>query len=151
MGPEPRLDVADGQSRVKRGQGGGDRRGRIALHQDGGRLHGIEDGGEPLEHAGGDLAGRLRGAHHAEAVVRRHGEELEHLVEHLAVLVGDAHHRLQARRRGGEGTHHGRHLDGFGARAEHAEDARTIRHAMAHEVAHRRRSAATSKASRRSR
>src|SRR5262249_55350476 len=123
------------------------RRGPLGEH---GRRAGARyDGGQTFEDTGRHLAGRLVVSHDPESMVWRQAEEFEHLVEHLAMLVRDADHGLEARRRYGEGAHHGGHLDRFGARAEHTEDARTVEHPVPQDVALCRRRDAMSNAWRR--
>ena len=110
---EPRLDVPDAHPSVERREGGGHRRGRVALDEEPVRRLAREHVVETGEDARGERVGRLVGAHQVEVDVRREAEESEHLVEHFAMLRGRAEDHGRTRL-AAQAANDRSHLDGLG-------------------------------------
>ncbi len=115
---QARLDVGDGDLLVVGRQGGGQRGGRVAVHEHAFGPKRSEHAAQSGEDRAGDVGQSLARLHDVQVVVRRDVEQGEHLVEHLAMLRRDAHADVELRH-AREALDDGRHLDGFGPRSEH--------------------------------
>ncbi len=106
---------------VKRGQGGGHHRHRVALHKE----HIGSVPGEKVVHTQNDPAGKLSQSlpmlHQVQVIVSLDIKPLHHLVQHLPVLGGDGYYRFKFRRLF-QGVYDRRQLDSLGARPEHTHD-----------------------------
>ena len=80
-----------------RGKACGERRGRVAVHENGIGLPIVEDLADGLQDARRQIAERLAFAHQIEIVVGRDIEQVQHLIEHLPMLCGDAYFRVDVR------------------------------------------------------
>lgn len=120
-GAQAGLDLADRNAVVERGQGGGHRRGGIAVHQHAIRADLRVERVKPLEQPGTQAIEGLVGHHDIQVMVGGDLEQRHHLVQHCPVLAGDADHRFDIRSLG-QGTHQRPHLDRFRSRAEHRQD-----------------------------
>ena len=94
---QTRLDMADRDFAVKRGECAAHRTGRVALHDHPvGRL-GIQRFADSGQKPRGQRVEALVRAHHREIVVGHNLRDIEHLVQHRAVLPGRDDHRRKAR------------------------------------------------------
>jgi hypothetical protein len=129
VGAQPRLYMPERDFVIERRQRGDEGGGRVPLrqHNFSGRL--AQHSVQPLQRAQGNLGQRLVGGHDVQVHIGRQVKQAQHLVEHLAMLpCGNKAHDesgMFAQR-----THHGRHLDGVGARAAHGKHANRATHAV---------------------
>ena len=121
VGAQAGFHVGHGDLAVEGGECGGERGGRVAVHQHHVGALGVKEGLQPLEDRRGDVRERLGSAHHAEIVVDGQAERVDHLVEHLAVLTGQARDHPEPSPPV-EFQHDRGHLDGLGTGAEADEE-----------------------------
>ncbi len=116
-GAQPRFDMADGNTLIKRGQAGRDGGCRIAMHQNDIRAEFGQNRFQPFQNATGDLGQPLSGLHDVQVVVRHNGKKIQHLVQHLPMLGGDANPGIE---RGilCQRMNQRRHFDSFWSRAK---------------------------------
>ena len=94
-GAQAGLDVARGDALEVGGEGRGEGRHGVALHQQDVGPQLAEQRRQPVEHPGRDARGRLARRHDLEIVVGGEREDIEHLVQHVAVLGRDADDALE--------------------------------------------------------
>ena len=96
---ESGLDVPRGHPLEERGEGRGERRGRVALDQHDVGPHPAQQRRQPIQDARRDARRRSVPAPSGRGRCRPEVEHLEHLVEHAAVLRRHAHEAFEAVRR----------------------------------------------------